>query len=69
MASIDTNATTAGAALDQSNDRLSALLAKAEKMSAGELMAAMTKENGISSFAQGVLTKNKDDNKFVSRLT
>ncbi len=68
MASIDTNATTAGAALDASNDRLSTLLANASSKSAGQLMAEMTKENGIGSFAQAVLTKNKDDNKFVGRL-
>jgi hypothetical protein len=68
MASIETNATVAGAALDASNDRLSALLANAQNKSAGQLMAEMTKENGISAFAQAVLTKNKDDNKFSQRL-
>ena len=68
MASIDTNATSAGAALDQSNERLSTLLTNAQTYSAGDLMREMTKENGISSFAQAVLSKNKDDNKFIGRL-
>lgn len=64
MASLDTNVTVAQTALDLSNDRLAGLLSgDVTTQSAGELMKALTKEQGISSFAQGALNKLKDEAK------
>ncbi len=68
MASIAAHAQAGASALDASNNRLAALLNNTT-LSAGDLMKEMTKENGVAAFAQAFLTKNKDDNKFVSRLT
>jgi len=67
MASIAAQADAGQKALDASNDRLAALLNRTD-LSAGDLMEEMNKENGVAAFAQGFLSKNKDDNKFVSRL-
>lgn len=64
---MQTIANSTAAAVDGANARLAALLNDKTK-SAGQLMAAMTLENGITSFAQGVASKNKDDNKFPQRL-
>ena len=64
MASLDTNVTVAQNALDKSNDRLADLLnADPTTKTAGELMKALTKEQGVSSFAQGALNKLKDEAK------
>ena len=64
MASLDTNVSVAQAALDASNDRLAGLLsADPTTQTAGELMKALTKEQGISSFAQGAMNKLKDEAK------
>ncbi len=67
MASIAAQADAGQKALDASNDRLAALLNRTD-LSAGDLMEEMNKENGVAAFAQAFLSKNKDDNKFVSRL-
>ena len=64
MASLDTNVTVAQTALDLSNDRLATLLnADPTTKSAGQLMKELTKEQGVSSFAQGALNKLKDEAK------
>lgn len=62
--SLDTNVTVAQTALDDSNDRLAGLLSTdVTTRSAGELMKALTKEQGVSSFAQGSMNKIKDEAK------
>jgi hypothetical protein len=67
MATIATLSLAGQTAIDNSNAKLAALLDR-DDLSAGEMQKAMTDQNAITAFAQGFLTKQKDDNKFVSRL-
>lgn len=64
---MQTIANSTAAAVDGANSRLAALLNDKTK-SAGQLMAEMNVENGVTSFAQGLASKTKDDNKFPQRL-
>jgi hypothetical protein len=68
MATVEALATSSGSAMDASNDRLAKIMANAENLSAGQLMAALTKEQAITAFIQAFFNQQKKLNEFVGRL-
>jgi hypothetical protein len=65
--SIDTSTSVAATALDNSNDKISAILGDTTlAQSPGKLMAALTNQQAVSSAAQGAMNKIKDEVKAVA---